>query len=270
MVVSNPTNNDEPQHHPSVDPNQLCVLKPYSSSARKRALVDIALIAAGFLSIGVRFSGFSPLDRRKLDDPLFGAVQNKSNLKFQSPASESSESLVDPGQNFGSTYTHVIDIICDLRGYDILILCMAFCSNLVPDLLAPKNLDYVINQREVDQLLKKYETTFSVDREGNPVYRYDTNHVASNALIEDDSLCAVMTCDQSESDPKSFSKPSPNGYAFFRCFRRLFWLANLEAASRAAPPAVNRELHSGFRSEPEYVTAYLAKQLGHELILTKK
>ncbi|KAA1073120.1 hypothetical protein PGTUg99_028688 [Puccinia graminis f. sp. tritici] len=119
----------------------------------------------------------------------------------------------------------------------------------------------MLSTQEVNQLLKKYETTFSVDRVGNPVYRYDTNHVASNAPIEDDSLCAVMTRDQSESDPKSLLKPSAKDMLFFGVFDGHSGWQTSKLLAEQLLPSVNRELHSVFRSEPEYVTAYLAKQL---------
>jgi len=120
-----------------------------------------------------------------------------------------------------------------------------------------------MSTEEVNQLLKKYETTFTVDRAGNPVYRYDTNHVASNAPIEDDSLCAVMTRDQSDSDPKSFSKLSAKDMLFFGVFDGHSGWQTSKLLAEQLLPSVNRELHSVFRSEPEYVTAYLAKQLAH-------
>ncbi|KAH9442791.1 hypothetical protein MJO28_005821 [Puccinia striiformis f. sp. tritici] len=190
---------------------------PSPPPPKKRALVDIALIAAGFLSIGVTVLWLQSTRQKKTDDPLFGAVQNRE--QFEIPIASHTGS---PGA---------------------------------------KKILTMLSTKEVDQLLKKYETTFSVDREGNPVYRYDTNHVASNAPIEDDSLCAVMTRDQSESDPKSFSKPSPKDMLFFGVFDGHSGWQTSKLLAEQLLPAVNRELHSVFRSEPEYVTAYLAKQL---------
>ncbi|KAH9811607.1 phosphatase 2C-like domain-containing protein [Melampsora americana] len=54
----------------------------------------------------------------------------------------------------------------------------------------------IASHEETDELLKKYEATFKIDRIGNPVYRYDTNHLASNSPIEDDSICTIMKRDQ--------------------------------------------------------------------------
>lgn len=119
----------------------------------------------------------------------------------------------------------------------------------------------MLSTQEVDRLLKKYETTFSVDRVGNPVYRYDTNHVASNAPIEDDSLCAVMARDQSDLNLKSNLKTAPKDMLFFGVFDGHSGWQTSKLLAEQLVPSVTRELHSVFRSEPEYVTAYLAKQL---------
>ncbi|PLW54421.1 hypothetical protein PCANC_04803 [Puccinia coronata f. sp. avenae] len=190
---------------------------PSPPPPKKRALVDIALIATGFFSIGATVLWLQSTRKKKIDDPLFGASQNRE--QFEIPIASHTGS---PGA---------------------------------------KKILTMLSTQEVNQLLKKYETTFSVDRVGNPVYRYDTNHVASNAPIEDDSLCAVMTRDQSDSDPKSFSKPSPKDMLFFGVFDGHSGWQTSKLLAEQLLPAVNRELYSVFRSEPEYVAAYLAKKL---------
>ncbi|WAQ85369.1 hypothetical protein PtA15_5A944 [Puccinia triticina] len=190
---------------------------PSPPPPKKRALVDIALIAGGFFSIGATVLWLQNTRQKEIDDPLFGATTSRE--QFEIPIAS----------HTGSP--------------------------------AAKKILTMLSTHEVDQLLKKYETTFSVDRVGNPVYRYDTNHVASNAPIEDDSLCAVMTRNQSESDPKSFPKPSPKDMLFFGVFDGHSGWQTSKLLAEQLLPSVNRELHSVFRSEPEYVAAYLAKQL---------
>jgi pyruvate dehydrogenase phosphatase len=70
-----------------------------------------------------------------------------------------------------------------------------------------------------------------------------------------------MTRDQSDSDSKSFSKPSPKDMLFFGVFDGHSGWQTSKLLAEQLLPAVNRELYSVFRSEPEYVAAYLAKKL---------
>lgn len=144
----------------------------------------------------------------------------------------------------------------------------------------------MLSEEETDRLLKKYEATFAVVRSGNPVYRtlrlidyqirslrtplinaiwivdsgYDTNHLASNAPIEDDSICTIMARDQSNS--RSDLQSTPKGdMLFFGVFDgHSGWQTSKLLVNRLVP-SVGRELNSIFRSEPEYVAAYLAKEI---------
>ncbi|KAG0148380.1 hypothetical protein CROQUDRAFT_90296 [Cronartium quercuum f. sp. fusiforme G11] len=118
----------------------------------------------------------------------------------------------------------------------------------------------MLSQEETDKLLRKYEATFAVDRSGNPVYRYDTNHVASNSPIEDDSLCTIMARDQSQLPP-DLKSALTGDMLFFGVFDgHSGWQTSKLLVNRLVP-SVGRELQAIFRSEPEYVATYLAKEL---------
>ncbi|BGO88957.1 hypothetical protein NBRC10512v2_000903 [Rhodotorula toruloides] len=50
---------------------------------------------------------------------------------------------------------------------------------------------------ETNARLKENEASFAVQRRNNPVIRYDTNNLASNSPIEDDSCCVILERDHS-------------------------------------------------------------------------
>lgn len=50
----------------------------------------------------------------------------------------------------------------------------------------------MISKRAVDEKLKENERSFGVARPGNPLYRYDTNSVASNPICEDAAAFTIL------------------------------------------------------------------------------
>jgi hypothetical protein len=55
---------------------------PSPPPPKKRALVDIALIAAGFFSIGATVLWLQSNRQKKVDDPLFGTVQSREQFEI--------------------------------------------------------------------------------------------------------------------------------------------------------------------------------------------
>lgn len=87
---------------------------------------------------------------------------------------------------------------------------------------------------------------------------YDTNSVASNSPIEDDSVITVVS-----RTPPSSSSTSPTGdLLFFGIFDgHSGWTTSKLLAERLVA-YVGRELEAVFRGDPEYVAVALGKQLG--------
>ncbi|GAA6041308.1 hypothetical protein JCM8097_001331 [Rhodosporidiobolus ruineniae] len=54
----------------------------------------------------------------------------------------------------------------------------------------------LLTPTETNTRLKENEASFAVSRKNNPLLRYDTNHLASNSPIEDDSCCVILERDQ--------------------------------------------------------------------------
>jgi len=50
----------------------------------------------------------------------------------------------------------------------------------------------LLSPAETNLRLSENQASFAVSRRGNPVLRYDTNHLASNSPIEDDSCCVIL------------------------------------------------------------------------------
>ncbi|GAA5885080.1 hypothetical protein JCM6882_007220 [Rhodosporidiobolus microsporus] len=53
----------------------------------------------------------------------------------------------------------------------------------------------LLTQGETNHRLKENEASFAVSRRNNPLIRYDTNNLASNSPIEDDSCCVILERD---------------------------------------------------------------------------
>lgn len=178
----------------------------------KRALVDLALIATGVISIGTTLIWLKSNQSQKSNQVQFNVPINRG--QFEIPIASHTGS---PG--------------------------------------GKKTLTMLSNE-ETDSLLKKYEATFKVDRTGNPVYRYDTNHVASNSPIEDDSICTIMTRDQ-------FSTQEGD-MLFFGVFDgHSGWQTSKLLVNRLVQ-SVKHEISLIFKSDPEYVAHYLAKEISQQ------
>ena len=54
----------------------------------------------------------------------------------------------------------------------------------------------LLSPAETNARLKENEASFAVSRRNNPLIRYDTNNLASNSPIEDDSCCVILERDQ--------------------------------------------------------------------------
>lgn len=53
----------------------------------------------------------------------------------------------------------------------------------------------LLSQTETNAKLHEHESSYSVSRRSNPVFRYDTNALPSNSPIEDDSCCVILERD---------------------------------------------------------------------------
>lgn len=53
----------------------------------------------------------------------------------------------------------------------------------------------LLSPAETNARLKENEASFAVSRRNNPLIRYDTNNLASNSPIEDDSCCVILERD---------------------------------------------------------------------------
>ncbi|KAI8444048.1 phosphatase 2C-like domain-containing protein [Phakopsora pachyrhizi] len=225
-------------NHRSSTPSTLALIhQPASkkptirSSTDSRAVVDLSLISAGVLSLGLtivwlkRSTGSGKVSSSRDDDQL-GFIRPTNSLN--SDNSSTSQFEIPISSHTGSP--------------------------------AGKKILTMLSSDQVDKLLKKYENSFKLDRVGNPVYRYDTNHVASNSPIEDDCICALVSRDQ-------LGVPTPRSVAeggdmlFFGVFDGHSGWQTSKLLVQRLVQAVNRELSSVFLGEPEYMAAYLAKEI---------
>ncbi|CAH7683169.1 hypothetical protein PPACK8108_LOCUS16534 [Phakopsora pachyrhizi] len=212
-------------NHRSSTPSTLALIhQPASkkptirSSTDSRAVVDLSLISAGVLSLGLtivwlkRSTGSGKVSSSRDDDQL-GFIRPTNSLN--SDNSSTSQFEIPISSHTGSP--------------------------------AGKKILTMLSSDQVDKLLKKYENSFKLDRVGNPVYRYDTNHVASNSPIEDDCICALVSRDH---------------WAFqLRDQLQRVVICYSSLLVQRLVQAVNRELSSVFLGEPEYMAAYLAKEI---------
>lgn len=53
----------------------------------------------------------------------------------------------------------------------------------------------LLSQSDTNKKLHEHESSYSVSRRSNPVFRYDTNALPSNSPIEDDSCCVILERD---------------------------------------------------------------------------
>lgn len=63
----------------------------------------------------------------------------------------------------------------------------------------------ILSPTETNQRLSENQASFAVSRRGNPVLRYDTNHLASNSPIEDDSCCVILERENSNGNSTTTS-----------------------------------------------------------------
>ncbi|GAA6064354.1 hypothetical protein JCM10212_001835 [Sporobolomyces blumeae] len=104
----------------------------------------------------------------------------------------------------------------------------------------------LLTQLETDQRLTENQASFAVSRRGNPVLRYDTNHLASNSPIEDDSCCVIL-----ERDPNNESNVKGD-LVFWGVFDGHSGWQTSRLLSSSLVSYVARELDAVFRSTSPY------------------
>ncbi|GAA6006151.1 hypothetical protein JCM10207_000541 [Rhodosporidiobolus poonsookiae] len=104
----------------------------------------------------------------------------------------------------------------------------------------------LLTTTEANQRLKENEASFAVSRRNNPLLRYDTNNLASNSPIEDDSCCVIL-----ERDAASKVK---GDLVFFGVFDGHSGWQTSRLLSSSLVSYVARELDHVFRGAPDYAS----------------
>ncbi|GAA6007907.1 hypothetical protein JCM11491_006533 [Sporobolomyces phaffii] len=102
----------------------------------------------------------------------------------------------------------------------------------------------LLSPHETNARLTENQASFAVSRRGNPVLRYDTNHLASNSPIEDDSCCVIL-----ERDSKNKVK---GDLVFWGVFDGHSGWQTSRLLSSSLVSYVAKELDAVFRSTPTY------------------
>ncbi|GAA5924529.1 type 2C protein phosphatase PTC5 [Sporobolomyces koalae] len=102
----------------------------------------------------------------------------------------------------------------------------------------------LLSPLETNQRLTENQASFAVSRRGNPVLRYDTNYLASNSPIEDDSCCVIL-----ERDAKNKVK---GDLVFWGVFDGHSGWQTSRLLSSSLVSYVARELDAVFRSTAPY------------------
>ncbi|GAA5973344.1 hypothetical protein JCM11641_003084 [Rhodosporidiobolus odoratus] len=102
----------------------------------------------------------------------------------------------------------------------------------------------LLTQSEANDRLKENEASFAVSRRNNPLLRYDTNNLASNSPIEDDSCCVIL-----ERDSASKVK---GDLVFFGVFDGHSGWQTSRLLSSSLVSYVAKELDSVFRGVDDY------------------
>ncbi|GAA5895174.1 type 2C protein phosphatase PTC5 [Sporobolomyces salmoneus] len=102
----------------------------------------------------------------------------------------------------------------------------------------------LLSPAETNSRLTENQASFAVSRRGNPVLRYDTNHLASNSPIEDDSCCVIL-----ERDSKNKVK---GDLVFWGVFDGHSGWQTSRLLSSSLVSYVARELDAVFRSTSPY------------------
>ncbi|GAA5949303.1 hypothetical protein JCM21900_005598 [Sporobolomyces salmonicolor] len=102
----------------------------------------------------------------------------------------------------------------------------------------------LLTATETNARLHENEASFAVSRRGNPVLRYDTNNLASNSPIEDDSCCVIL-----ERDAKNKVK---GDLVFWGVFDGHSGWQTSRLLSSSLVSYVARELDAVFRSAAPY------------------
>ncbi|GAA5876822.1 hypothetical protein JCM1840_002055 [Sporobolomyces johnsonii] len=102
----------------------------------------------------------------------------------------------------------------------------------------------LLTAAETNARLHENEASFAVSRRGNPVLRYDTNNLASNSPIEDDSCCVIL-----ERDAKNKVK---GDLVFWGVFDGHSGWQTSRLLSSSLVSYVARELDAVFRSAAPY------------------
>ncbi|GAA5959133.1 hypothetical protein JCM3765_006352 [Sporobolomyces pararoseus] len=103
----------------------------------------------------------------------------------------------------------------------------------------------LLSPTETNLRLTENQASFAVSRRGNPVLRYDTNHLASNSPIEDDSCCVILERDSKNSKIKG-------DLVFWGVFDGHSGWQTSRLLSSSLVSYVARELDAVFRSTSPY------------------
>ncbi|GAA5985618.1 hypothetical protein JCM5350_004110 [Sporobolomyces pararoseus] len=103
----------------------------------------------------------------------------------------------------------------------------------------------LLSPAETNLRLTENQASFAVSRRGNPVLRYDTNHLASNSPIEDDSCCVILERDSKNSKIKG-------DLVFWGVFDGHSGWQTSRLLSSSLVSYVARELDAVFRSTSPY------------------
>ncbi|GAA5853610.1 hypothetical protein JCM5353_004264 [Sporobolomyces roseus] len=116
----------------------------------------------------------------------------------------------------------------------------------------------ILSPTETNQRLSENQASFAVSRRGNPVLRYDTNHLASNSPIEDDSCCVILERENSNGNSTTTTSGAAKGVKGDLVFWGVFdghsgWQTS-RLLSSSLVSYVARELDAVFRSSSDYTS----------------
>ncbi|POY76164.1 hypothetical protein BMF94_0887 [Rhodotorula taiwanensis] len=118
----------------------------------------------------------TPPARRSVVDSALIAVAGLSITGFLLYKSQGSSEPMDNGSEGGQRSSFTVPVVEQTGGTSTKTLTL-------------------LSQAEANVRLKENEASFAVTRRNNPLLRYDTNNLASNSPIEDDSCCVILERD---------------------------------------------------------------------------
>lgn len=110
----------------------------------------------------------------------------------------------------------------------------------------------LLSPAETQQRLKEGEASYSLRRKNNPIFRYDSNALASNSPIEDDSAFVILE----RGDGGDAGKVENSDLVLFAVFDGHSGFHTSKLLSAALVPAVARELDLVFKGAKPYSDLY--------------